>query len=385
VSASRLLAGDNGMPTLGRALAAPFAATLAYTLIGGGIMAALEFVQTHAVAAPEMPAPAWLARLAVHWCIGVAPLAAALARVDVRHRHGTVQRATYVMAWTFGVIAGVALLTLEGARGSARIDVVATGFAMAWQDRALYVAWPLAFWGGLACLLHAAAWRRSRGDLELHAASLDRLEAERKHASRAVAAVRARVEPRFVLEAVSALQPLYARDAARADQALDALIDFLRASLVRLRRSRSTLADECALASRYATVLLAAGGRAHAVRVAVARDVGGLEVAPGTLLPFVQRLVAEPARCASLSIAAERADDAIEMRMTVRWSGGERCAPTIDDLPVLAQGLIMTVGAGASVQARDDLAGERTVAIRWPAGRAAPQDPKGGNDDAITR
>jgi hypothetical protein len=391
MSESYALAGGNDVPVRRQAPVAPFAAMLAYTLIGGGVLAALEFVQTRVVAPPEMPAMAWLARLALHWCIGVAPLAAALARLDARRARGAFGAGGYLAAWTVGVIAGVALLTLEGARGDARIDVAATGFAMAWQDRALYVAWPLAFWGGLGCMLHAVAWRRDRGELELHAATIERLEAERNHALRTAAAMRARLEPRFVLDAVSTLQPLYARDAACADQALDALIDFLRASLVRLRRSRSALDDECALAARYASVLLAAAGRGHAVRVAVGRDVGGCDVAPGTLLPFVQRLVAEPARCAWLSIVAGRTGNAIDVRMTVRWREGERPELTIGDLPALAQSLIMSAGPGASAEARDDdTVGERTFVVRWPtprrsSGDAADGDSKGGHDDPVTR
>jgi hypothetical protein len=348
---------------------APASATArmaAYAIAGGGLVATLEFARTRASVPADFPALAWLGRLFVHWTLGVLPLAAGLVWLESRAPASGSDGPRHVAAWLAGVAIGVALLALEAARGEARIDVLATGAPMRWQDRALYVSWPLAFWGFVGCCVHAVIGRRAQGESRRHAAHVAKIEAERGLAEHRLAAIRAQIEPEFVLDAVTALQPLYASDRAAAERALDALIDFLRASLVRLRRPHGNIAEECALAASYAATLLSAAGGMQAVRVDVARDVADAEVAPGLLLPLVQHLLVDPERCASASLAATRTWDGIDLRLVAVVDGGTPPA-WLDHLPRLEGRLMMT--AGPRARAAGVVGGAtRAIVVQWPLG-----------------
>lgn len=369
-----------------------------YAAIGGAVMAGLEFTRTRAsVGGSTIDALLWLGMLTVHWIIGVVPLAFGLAWIESHARAGSWSGLAYFGAWSVGVPAGVLLLTLHQILFEMNISLRAVGFELSWQQMALYVTWPLAFWGGLGYVVHAWMERREDSARRLHHAQIERVATEKRLADLELGSIRAQFEPHFMLSALSALESLYTRDRAVAERALDALIDFVRTSLLRLRRPVGTVADECALAWRYATGLLGSFEGATAVTLSVENDVSDMLVPPGMLLAFVHPILAGADAQTALVITAAREIRGVRLKLQA-----DGFCEKSHDWAVSLQGLERRLVAiwGAAVHVDASVHGTtRLIGVLLPDARiAAPSSPEpaagfanhqglrhGGDDDACSQ
>jgi hypothetical protein len=270
-------------PVLARALAG--------ALVGGVLIATLEFAVTRVSIPAAPPAQlAWLTRLSVHWVLASLPLGIAIAVLE----HGTpglqASWRRYALAVLLGAGTGSLVLALHGKFVDPAVSVTAVGFDMDLIDRFLYGMWQLVFWGSAGAMLHASSLRQRRAAAALRADELQRLRSERRLAEERLSALHAQVEPEFVLSTLSAIERLYETDPAAADRVLDALIQFLRLATPLLRQPIATIGGECGLLEAYVRTLGAATGLADVMRVELDPRIADAPVAPGTLLAVAQQL-----------------------------------------------------------------------------------------------
>ncbi len=125
--------------------------------------------------------------------------------------------------------------------------------------------------GGLALAVYVR-FRSARLTREaFNAAELERVDASRKVLASRLAAMQARIEPRFLLGTLAQVEALYDRDSQTGDRMLDALIAYLHAALPRLRSQRSTLGQEVELAESYLRIMQIRMGSRLSFRVDVRR------------------------------------------------------------------------------------------------------------------
>jgi two-component sensor histidine kinase len=111
--------------------------------------------------------------------------------------------------------------------------------------------------GGLA--LRTYFQEQFRWHEHVQAREIDVLRAERDAAQRRLLILQAQVEPHFLFNTLASARSLIARDPARAEAAIDALVTYLRAILPRMRSStgdqQSTLGDQVDLCRSYLDVV----------------------------------------------------------------------------------------------------------------------------------
>ena len=103
-------------------------------------------------------------------------------------------------------------------------------------------------------------------------------------------ALRAQVDPGFLLRAMAAIQARYGSDVASAGQLLDQLVAFLRSAMPGVRSGASTLAAELKIARAYAQLCASIDPGRTAWRVQVPRQLPALPFPPLLLLPLIDQL-----------------------------------------------------------------------------------------------
>jgi hypothetical protein len=197
------------------------------------------------------------------------------------------------------------------------------------EDSAIfaYSMWLQLAAGGLTSWYYAA-----RGHSERMVASLRAAELARQHARKALLEsrleiVKAQVEPGFLLGTLARVQDLYEIDPARADRALDDLIDYLRAALPQLRDGSTTLGREVDLIDAYLRV---AAARASPVRSRIAPLTAaqrGEYAPPMVLLPLVQMALDASAAGKGEGVAVEVETTAEGLQAHVRFDAGAARVP----------------------------------------------------------
>jgi hypothetical protein len=114
------------------------------------------------------------------------------------------------------------------------IDLI--GVQAVWLSVILYHTWIMLFFGGLAIAVYGAERRRARMLGALRAAETDRATSQRRLAETRLAALRAQVDPDFVVSTLARFEHLYAAEPAAADRLLNELIAFLRKALTEARK-----------------------------------------------------------------------------------------------------------------------------------------------------
>ena len=290
------------------------ARTLAGAIVGGLLIAAIEFAATRESAAPAtLVQVIWLARLAVHWTLATIPLGIAIGVLEHRARGRPPLVRGYVVAVLAGAGAGALVLALHGRLVDPSISQSAVGFELELPDTFLYGLWQLVFWGSVGAVLHASSLRQQRGAALLRARELERLRSERGLAETRLAALQAQIEPEFVLSSLSEVERLYEADPVKADHVLDALIRFLREATPLLRRPVSTLGEEARLLQAYVLVLTAATGSGQALRLDMGEGAAGTPMPAGVLLSLAQSLLG------AQSVGADEAS--LEVRAKVLGAG----------------------------------------------------------------
>ena len=142
--------------------------------------------------------------------------------------------------------------------------------------------------GGLALAVYVR-FRSARLAREaFNAAELERIAASRAVLASRLAAMQARVEPRFLLGTLAQVESLYDRDPKAGDRMLDGLIAYLRAALPQLRSQRSTLKQEVQLAESYLRIMQIRMGSRLDCRVDVRPELGDCDFPPMMLLPLIE-------------------------------------------------------------------------------------------------
>lgn len=138
--------------------------------------------------------------------------------------------------------------------------VMAIGLAI--NVAALVVIYGL-FGGGLA--LRAYFSEHRRWDEHHHVRELNALESRVHEADLRLGVLQAQVEPHFLFNTLASVRALVRQDPAQAEATLDALVDFLRATIPKLREDRglhATLGQQLDLCSSYLALMqVRMGGR----------------------------------------------------------------------------------------------------------------------------
>lgn len=109
--------------------------------------------------------------------------------------------------------------------------------------------------GSIAAAFFWLRERNSKLEGELQARELARLEAEKQSLAAQLRMLQAQIEPHFLFNSLANVAALIETDSKLAARLLDALIRYLRSSLMRTRAEGGTLADESALLTAYLDVL----------------------------------------------------------------------------------------------------------------------------------
>jgi LytS/YehU family sensor histidine kinase len=169
-------------------------------------------------------------------------------------------------------------------------------------------------------------------------------------ASAQLLAIQARVDPQLLFDMLATVKRYYERDAARAEQLLDELSDFLRAALPRLRSARSTLEVEFGLVQRYLRLLRGAGAAPVELAVELPARLATAAFPAGVLLPLLAG-AAGPARCVAL--------DAGTHEMALRVCLSDTNTPAEATLERLRRSLSALYGERANLQLRPQGRGAR--------------------------
>lgn len=140
--------------------------------------------------------------------------------------------------------------------------------------------------GGLASLAYFSERRR----LWARQVHLAHLESDMR-----LAVLQAQVEPHFLFNTLASIRPLIRQDAERAEAAIDAFAEHLRATIPRMRehsaKVTSTLGQQLEICASYLTLMqVRMGARLH-VEIAVPPELRPLEFPPLMLLSLVENAI----------------------------------------------------------------------------------------------
>lgn len=169
-------------------------------------------------------------------------------------------------------------------------------------------------WSLLLIALYSMLQASRRATTRLHATRLAALAAERGLVEADLRAMQARVEPDFLFAALLAVDQAYGRSVEAGEQALEALIAFLRAALPSETGATSTVAAELDLVRAYAGVLELTAGPALELDIN-AEPAARTQPIPAMLVLPLARWALDGAKAAALRIAARRENGELEIAL----------------------------------------------------------------------
>jgi hypothetical protein len=169
-------------------------------------------------------------------------------------------------------------------------------------------------WALLLIALYSMVQASRRATARLHATRLAALAAERGLVEADLRAMQARVEPDLLFAALLAVDQAYGRSVEAGEQALEALIAFLRAALPAEAGATSTVAAELDLVRAYAGVLALTSGPQLRLDIA-AEPAARAQPIPAMLVLPLARWALDGAPAAALHIAARRENGALEISL----------------------------------------------------------------------
>lgn len=277
----------------------------------------------------DWPGLAWRAALAALVAVAAGPLLATI----VRHLRppAAVERPLVILAVLAGLVVAYAALAwasfyhdalMQAHRGQT-MTVGLFGRALSRFFAASVDASWLVFLvagGGLAILYYLGERRR----VAQHAAAqqLERLRSERDAAETRLAVLQAQVEPHFLFNTLASIRSLIATEPARAAETVEALGDYLRATLPRLRGARveeTTLGAQLEICAGYLDLMrMRMAGRLE-VEIEADEAARALPFPPLILLTLVENAVThgiEPKRGPGrIAIAAAIEGGRLELRV----------------------------------------------------------------------
>lgn len=253
---------------------------------------------------------AWRAFLMAFTCLGL-PLTVATRVADVYVDNGARPIGAYGVAVFVVAAAGSGLSWLLLTPWLAPAASVSPMTSFVWSTLAYGLQMAL----GLAIYAH---WRETRHSM----ARVRALETERAHQARLVhesrlMALRARVEPRTLFDALRRLSELVPADPESADLLLADLIALLRAILPSATASASTVGREFTLVRAYARVSNAPDLQPPRLHLTASLEVGEARIAPMLVLPLLRALPRmTPAGPVNWAVDAQRHADVLRIELT---------------------------------------------------------------------
>ena len=175
------------------------------------------------------------------------------------------------------------------------------------------IGWPLGVWFAGGNLFQ---WlRRGEGSIVLtasigaalllsvvihhfFASKAKQYEAEKRAAEAQLRLLQGQMEPHFMFNTLATVLTLIDSDAPKAKQMLEAFIDYLRASLGKLRTGDSTLGDELAMAEAYLGLMQSRMGERLAYRIEVGEPaLRAAKLPPLMLQPLVENAIHHGLEC----------------------------------------------------------------------------------------
>jgi hypothetical protein len=198
--------------------------------------------------------------------------------------------------------------------------------------------------GGSLLLLPVYAMLQAsrRASERLHQMQLAALAAERRVLEGDLRAMQGRVDPELLFDSLLEVDRAYERDVQAGQEALDALIRFLRAALPGDAAATATVAGEQELAEAY----LALSERGTQVDISVAPEARTLPMPAMLLLPLV-RWALEGRSATQLEIRAQRRDAGLEV--SVRSNSRGNVAPAEPNIAGVRERLARLFAGGASL------------------------------------
>jgi hypothetical protein len=175
-------------------------------------------------------------------------------------------------------------------------------------------------WSMLLIPMYTMLQASRRASERLHAMRLAALAAERRVLEADLRAMQGRVDPELLFDSLLELDHAYARDPRAGQQALDALIRFLRAALPGDAAAMPTVAGEQELAEAYLALLASRADQSPRLDISVAAEARALPMPAMLLLPLV-RWALDDRSATRLAIHARRRDAALEVSVSSNSRG----------------------------------------------------------------
>ena len=190
---------------------------------------------------------------------------------------------------------------------------IATGFTIA------------AGWSMLLVPMYTMLQVSRRATERLHAMRLAALAAERRVVEGDLRAMQGRVDPELLFDSLLEVDHAYARGVQAGQEALDALIRFLRAALPSDAAATPTVACEQELAEAYLALVASRADQGPRLDISVAPETRALPMPAMLLLPLV-RWALDDRSATRLAIHARRRDTALEVSVSSNSTGDGRAS-----------------------------------------------------------
>jgi signal transduction histidine kinase len=254
-----------------------------------------------------------------------------------------------------------------------RIDDTALGLLLRFAVPAgLYFA----FGGGFALVSYfkeQRSWREHEQRQERERLQLAKTESDLR-----LSILQAQVEPHFLFNTLASLRSLIQSEPHRAEVALDALVDHLRATLPSMRdggaASRSTLAQQVEICRSYLEVMRIRIGARFSYAIEVPAALGDVPFPPFILISLVENAMKhgverKPGACkVTIAAVAITAPDQslLEISVTDDGAGLQEGLGTGVGLSNIRAQLALRFGADASLCLRSGATGGAIAALRIP-------------------
>jgi len=218
-------------------------------------------------------------------------------------------------------------------------------------------------WAMLLIGLYTMLQASRRATERLHQTQLAALAAERRVLEGDLRAMQGRVDPELLFDSLLEVDRCYARDVESGQEALDALIRFLRAALPGDAAATATVADEQELAEAYLALVAQRADASPQVDITVAPEARTLPMPAMLLLPLV-RWALDGRSATLLEIRAQRRDAALEV--SVRSNSVGSAASTEPNIAGVRERLARLFAGHASLDVTIS-ADARHVRLQIPA------------------
>jgi len=233
------------------------------------------------------------------------------------------------------------------------------------------------FGGGLA--LRAYFSEHRRWDEHRHVRELNALESRVHEADLRLGVLQAQVEPHFLFNTLASVRALVRQDPAQAEATLDALVDFLRATIPKLREDRglhATLGQQLDLCGSYLALMQVRMGGRMTYDVRVDEALRAAPFPPSLLITLVENAIKHgieprpgPGR---IEIDAVREGDALRVQVRDDGAGLQPGLSTGVGLANVREQLAARYGARAAFVLSPAAEGRGVCAeIRVPLGSVA--------------